>query len=255
MPLSGYIKLHRSLLDWCWHDDPATGWLFVNLLLMANHIPSEWRGVEIDRGQVLTGRKALSEQTGLSEQTIRTSLNRLKSTSEITINSTNKFSLITIVNYDKFQNYDQNSTSNSTSILTSVQPAPNQHLTTNKKYKKYKKEYRACAQSSCNDSDCQSISVDFNGSDLSEQLADYRHADDLLCRYRLPDCDTSREALLEDAERVGWDVLEDALKRAAGANSRDRISVNYYRAVLNGRGKEDARNERRSDPYGGYGAL
>lgn len=100
---NGFIALHRSLLSWGWHADPATGWLFVNLLLMANWTDSEWQGMTIKRGQLVTGRKALAAQTGLSERQIRTALDHLKSTNELTIKSTNKFSLITIVNYGKFQ--------------------------------------------------------------------------------------------------------------------------------------------------------
>ena len=100
---NGFIALHRSLLSWGWHTDPATGWLFVNLLLMANWTDSEWQGMTIERGQLVTGRKALAAQTGLSERQIRTALDHLKSTNELTIKSTNKFSLITIVNYRKFQ--------------------------------------------------------------------------------------------------------------------------------------------------------
>lgn len=100
---NGFIALHRSLLSWGWHADPATGWLFVNLLLMANWTDSDWQGMTIKRGQLVTGRKALAAQTGLSERQIRTALDHLKSTTELTIKSTNKFSLITIVNYRKFQ--------------------------------------------------------------------------------------------------------------------------------------------------------
>ena len=100
---NGFIALYRSLLSWGWHADPATGWLFVNLLLMANWTDSDWQGVTIKRGQLVTGRKALAAQTGLSERQIRTALDHLKSTNELTIKSTNKFSLITIVNYRKFQ--------------------------------------------------------------------------------------------------------------------------------------------------------
>lgn len=128
---NGFIALHRSLLNWGWHDDPATGWLFVNLLLMANWTDSEWQGMTIKRGQLVTGRKALAAQTGLSEQTVRTSLNRLKSTNEITIASTNKFSVITVVNYGKFQDVPEMLTSTSTNSLTNDQPATNQQLTTN----------------------------------------------------------------------------------------------------------------------------
>ena len=103
----------------------------MNLLLMANWTDSVWQGMTIKRGQLVTGRKALAVQTGLSEQTVRTSLNRLKSTNEITIASTNKFSVITIVNYGKFQDVPEMPTSTLTSNLTSGQPATNQQLTTN----------------------------------------------------------------------------------------------------------------------------
>lgn len=128
---NGFIALHRSLLSWGWHADPATGWLFVNLLLMANWTDSDWQGMTIKRGQLVTGRKALAAQTGLSEQTVRTSLNHLKSTNEITIIPTNKFSVITIVNYGKFQDISEMLTSTSTNRLTNDQPATNQQLTTN----------------------------------------------------------------------------------------------------------------------------
>ena len=132
---NGFIALHRSLLSWGWHTDPATGWLFVNLLLMANWTDSEWQGMTIERGQLVTGRKALAAQTGLSEQTVRTSLNRLISTNEITLASTNKFSVITIVNYGKFQDVPEMPTSTLTSNLTNNQPAANQQLTTNEQEK------------------------------------------------------------------------------------------------------------------------
>lgn len=135
---NGFIALHRSLLSWGWHADPATGWLFVNLLLMANWTDSDWQGMTIKRGQLVTGRKALAAQTGLSEQTVRTSLNHLKSTNEITIIPTNKFSVITIVNYGKFQDVPEMPTSNLTSNLTNDQPATNQQLTTNKQIKQEK---------------------------------------------------------------------------------------------------------------------
>ena len=85
----------------------------------------------IKRGQLVTGRKALAAQTGLSEQTVRTSLKHLKLTGEITIISTNERSVITIVNYGKFQDVPEMLTSTSTNSLTNDQPATNQQLTTN----------------------------------------------------------------------------------------------------------------------------
>ena len=95
--------------------------------------------------------------------------------------------------------------------------------------------------------------VAFDGSDLSGQVANLQRADGLIRRYCLPDCDARRDALLEDAERVGWEALTDALSRAAAANSRPMLSVNYYRAMFaGGKGGGDADAGK---PFGGYGAL
>lgn len=76
------------------------------------------------------------------------------------------------------------------------------------------------------------------GDDLTEQIANHRRADDLIRRYRLPDTDMSREALLDDAERIGFDRLEDALRQASLSNNRQGLSVNFYRAVLNSSGRQ-----------------
>ena len=69
--------------------------------------------------------------------------------------------------------------------------------------------------------------------DIFDQIADHQRADDLIRRYQLPDGDISREALLEDAERIGWPGLEEALQAASRSNSRQRLSVNFYRRFLN----------------------
>ena len=92
--MEGWIKLHRKLTEWEWYKDNNTKSLFIHLLLMANHKDGRFQGQEGKRGQLITGRKVLSVQTGLSEQQIRTGLNKLISTNEITIKTTNKNSLI-----------------------------------------------------------------------------------------------------------------------------------------------------------------
>ena len=91
-----------------------------------------------------------------------------------------------------------------------------------------------------------------DGHDLTDQIEAHQHADDLIRRYQLPDADPTREALLEDAERAGWQALEDALKKAALANSRQRISVAYYRSILNPSTTKGGRYAGAADPYEGY---
>ena len=99
----GWIKLHRKFRDWEWHQDPNMVSLFIYLLLEANHEQNRWKGIVVERGQVVFGRKKASLHTGISERSIRTCIERLKSTNELTIKSTNKYSIITLCNYNKYQ--------------------------------------------------------------------------------------------------------------------------------------------------------
>ena len=77
--------------------------LFIHCLISANWKDGWYKGVKIPRGSFATGRIKLSEEVGLTEQQTRTSLNHLKLTNEITIKSTNRFSVITVVNYGVYQ--------------------------------------------------------------------------------------------------------------------------------------------------------
>lgn len=99
----GWVKYHRRLFDWQWFTEPNMAHFFMALVALANHKPGKWRGIEIGRGQLITGRKVLAEKTGLTERSVRTCLKKLISTSEVTIKVTNRFSIITICNYDKYQ--------------------------------------------------------------------------------------------------------------------------------------------------------
>lgn len=125
------------MIDWEWSDDPNTFCVWVHLLLMANHKTSKWRGFDILPGQVLTGRKQLAKQTGLSERKIRTALKKLKTTSNVTIKTTSKFSIISIV---KWSEYQIETTIKTTSKVTSIRPASDQQVTTSKNVKKDKNE-------------------------------------------------------------------------------------------------------------------
>ncbi len=127
--MKGWIKTYRKLLEWEWHTDPNMVSLWLHLLLMANRKDGRWRGLEVKRGQLITGRKALSEATGISEQSIRTCLERLKATNEITIKTTNKFSIITICEFDSYQDAeyqnDQQINQQTNQQLTNNQPTTN----------------------------------------------------------------------------------------------------------------------------------
>ena len=99
----GWIKVHRKIVDWEWWSDHNTTRLFMYLLLIATHEDIKFQGKVIKRGQLVTSRAKLSLATGISERSIRTSLENLKTTNEITIKSTNRFTIITICKYEDYQ--------------------------------------------------------------------------------------------------------------------------------------------------------
>ena len=133
---NGFVSLHRKLLDWEWYQDSITKCLFIHLLLTANFTEKNWRGITVKRGQVLIGRLKLAESLGFSEQQIRTALNKLKSTKELTIKTTNKYSLVTVLNYDTYQQVNQQTNQR----VTNNQPTTNQQLTTTNKDNKDNKD-------------------------------------------------------------------------------------------------------------------
>jgi len=107
MDKAGWIKLHRTLLDWDWADDPKVFALFVTCLLKANHEPNTWRGIDIQRGQFITSLDSLKAQTGLTHRELRTALKKLQKTGEIDKQTTSQNTRITVIQYDKYQERDK----------------------------------------------------------------------------------------------------------------------------------------------------
>lgn len=103
----GWIKIHRRLLDWEWYSDTNMVRLFLHLLLKANSSDRRWQGREVPRGSLVTSRATLEAETGISQKTIRTCLARLIATGEIEVEATNRFSLVTICNFDNYQESEQ----------------------------------------------------------------------------------------------------------------------------------------------------
>lgn len=132
---SSFITVDRKILKWEWYQDVKVFHLFLYFLLRANWEDGRWKGIEVKRGQLITGRLKLSKDTGLSEMEIRTCINKLKTTNEITTKVTNKYTVVTICKYDTYQSkYDktnQQINQQSNQPLTNNQPTTNQQLTTN----------------------------------------------------------------------------------------------------------------------------
>lgn len=99
----GYVRDYRSVTDWEWYKDANTSRLFRHLILTVNYESKKWKGKTIARGQRITSYKQLSSELDIPIQGIRTAINHLKSTGEVTYVGTRESSIITVNNYDKFQ--------------------------------------------------------------------------------------------------------------------------------------------------------
>ena len=133
---NGWVKAHRKLIEWEWYDDSKIVHLYLHCLLKANHKPNKWRGIVIEQGQFVTSYHKLSCELPMSVQQIRTALNKLKSTSELTIKTTSKYSIISITNWQSYQ--EDNKQHNNQ--VTSDQQSSNNQVTTNKNEKNDNKQ-------------------------------------------------------------------------------------------------------------------
>lgn len=127
----GWISLHRKFLEWEWFDDNNMVKLFIYLLLKANHSEATHQGTTIKRGQLKTGLDKLHSETKITIQTLRTCLKRMEKTEEINMQVTNKYRIITICNYDTYQDSQQATNKQTNKQLTSNQQATNKQLTAN----------------------------------------------------------------------------------------------------------------------------
>lgn len=129
----GWICLHRSLLEhWVYQDADALK-VWITMLMEANHEPKKhlFNGVlvEIDRGQLVTGRIAMAEKTGVSEKKVRSVISMLETEGMVVQQKTNKYSIITITNYAQYQDQGQQK--------ASTGPAKGQKKATPKQLNKY----------------------------------------------------------------------------------------------------------------------
>ena len=123
-----WIKSHRSILNWEWWGDPNMLVVWIFCLHKANHVEKKWRGQTIGVGQFITSIVNASKECKLSQQSWRTCTERLKSTGEITIKTTNRFSLITVNNWQKYQSANTPANTPANKQLTNKQQTNNNNI-------------------------------------------------------------------------------------------------------------------------------
>ncbi|WWS40354.1 DnaD domain-containing protein [Staphylococcus aureus] len=137
--MTGWIKLHRKLLDSPIFQNEKLFKVFAYCLMKASHKDHTQlvgrRVVELEKGQFVFGRKRASEELRLKESTVRDYIKLLENLGTIVVKSDNKFSVITIVNYDFYQseqgrNQHQNDIKpTSKQHQSNINPTSKQHQT------------------------------------------------------------------------------------------------------------------------------
>lgn len=129
--MSTWIKLHRDINEWEWKTKPLTMALWIHLLANANYKPRRFQGHEIPVGSLVAGLHSLAEKTGLTVSQVRTALKHLEK-EEIAINTTNKFTIISIVKWHDYQTNDNQ--------ITNKSQANHKQIATSKEGKKERKK-------------------------------------------------------------------------------------------------------------------
>lgn len=138
--MSDYIKLHRKFLEWEWYRNEHTKNLFIHCLLKANWKESKFEGNVIQRGSFVSSIDILASETGLTSDEVRTAIKHLICTGEITKQSTNKYTVFSVVNYDLYQPVSQ--------AEPKQAPSYSQSIPNNRRNKEYKEINNICAPES-----------------------------------------------------------------------------------------------------------
>lgn len=140
--MSGYIKLFRSTKNWEWYKDLCVKTAFLHCLIEANWEENRHKGELFPPGSFPTSYEAFGRDCGLSVQQVRTSLKKLKSTGEITYETTQRGTIINVVKWRDYQGFDYSDDSPINTPInnqsTDNQQTINKQLTTLKNNKNIK---------------------------------------------------------------------------------------------------------------------
>jgi len=104
----GYIKIHRSLLDWEWYSDDRCVRLLLHLNLKANYADRRWKGQDLKPGQFITSSVSLSEQLKWSRSAVNRTLDKLRDCGEIATEADSRWTLVTLIKWGQLQGDDEN---------------------------------------------------------------------------------------------------------------------------------------------------
>lgn len=130
-----WVKLYRSIIDWEHFDDAQMVKLYLYLICAANVTALPHKGVTVGRGQVATSYRQLADVMGVGVATIDRMLKKFEKSGEAERERNAPFLLITLNNYNSFQNSGTETERNRNKNGTKSEQKRNASYYNNKEYK------------------------------------------------------------------------------------------------------------------------
>ena len=142
---NGFVFVYRSLMDKGYYQKSDYVHLWVHLLFRANHktrrILLNNQEIEVKRGQFVTSRQKLADETGINSSKVERILKCFKIEQQIEQQSFSAFRLITVIKYDEFQNPEQHFRQRVNSKRTASEQPVNTNNTLKNENNERKEEY------------------------------------------------------------------------------------------------------------------
>lgn len=202
----GFVKLYRSMLTWEWYDDINVKILFLHLILTANYEDKKWRGKVIKRGQRVVSVKKLSEELGITVRQVRTAIEKLVMTNELTNSKFAECNVLTLVNYDKYQSMTNEMTNvrqTSDKRLTNRGQTSDKSMTTTKEYKE-REEYKEYKEIKKGKGNCSPFSQ-IKNEKLKQVLLEFK---DMRKVMKKPMTEKAEQLLLDKLNNLSKDEAE-----------------------------------------------
>lgn len=219
--MTGWIKLHRKLLDSPIFQNEKLFKVFAYCLMKASHKEHTQlvgrRVVHLQKGQFVFGRKRASEELRLKESTVRDYVKLLEKLGTIDIKSDNKFSVITVVNWAIYQNDEEISDSKNDKKSTTNQHQMDTKSTTNQQQINTNKNVK----NEKNDKNVKNEKNVVVGDDFATIYNLYQENIE-----QIPSPITT-EKLTQDMDHYGKELVAYAIRKAALNNSHNYKFIDY----------------------------
>lgn len=233
----GWISLHRSIQNhWLFQEDRKFSKFeaWIDLILIANHkdgkVMHDGQLIDVKRGQKLTSLRKLGNQWNWSITKVDKFLNILHEDGMIVLKKDTKKTLVTIVNYDVYQNIDLEKRQRSDTEKNQKEikkESEKKQKETNNNVNKANKDNNVNNPQSVSDEDFKKIADYYNKTIQALNGTDYVH-------------------LGEDVEKFGKELVCKAIQEAA-RNSAQKYS--YINRVLIDWSKNGVKTKEDAEQY------